>query len=117
MFEELVTTAEIEMFVNRAYNGRQRVAEMAPGDRLSPALPLSVAEAGPLIERAVAVADGDGLTLQELRRIFKPLGKERWERALKVARTSGNISESTELRPNRAGRPQRQVVFRKHVSD
>jgi len=103
------------MHVSRAYNMRQRVSEMQPGDRISPALPLPVAEAGPLLERAVAVADGDGLTLQELRRIFRPLGKERWERSLKAARISGNITEAAETRPNKNGRPQRQIVFRRSM--
>lgn len=125
-FEELSTTAEIQMYVERAYNFRgrlaeaniddidervRRLAEAKVAERVSPALPLGVAEAGPLIERAVAVSDRDGLTLQELRRIFHPLGKERWERTLAAARASANIRESKEMRPNIAGRLQRQVVF------
>lgn len=73
-------------------------------------LPLAVAEPGPLIERAVQIAD-DGLTLQELRDVFDMLSAERLDRGLAFARDAGLIVEQREQRPNRAGRMQEQVVL------
>lgn len=74
-------------------------------------LPLAVAEPGPLIEHAVALGGQDGLTLQQVRDIFSPLGKERLDRGLAFARSSGRVEEQGERRPNRAGRLQEQVVL------
>ena len=67
-------------------------------------LPLSVAECGPLIERAVAIAGRDGLTLQQIRHILSGLGEERISRGLAFARESGRLVESRESRaePQRA---------------
>ena len=75
-------------------------------------LPLPVAECGPLVERAVAIAGRDGLTLQQIRRILTGLGEERVSRGLAFARESGRLIESHESRPNRSGREQEQVVLR-----
>jgi hypothetical protein len=74
-------------------------------------LPLSVAEPGPLIEHAVRLAGGDGLTLRQVRDVFSHLGAERLEQGLAFARSAGLIRESREMRPNRAGRLQQQVVL------
>jgi hypothetical protein len=74
-------------------------------------LPLTVAEPGPLIERAVRISGDRGLSLQELRGLFAQLGKDRLDRGLAFARDAGVIVEKRESRPNRAGRPQKQVVL------
>ncbi len=113
MFENLTTLDEIRNAVSANY------AAMAPyrakalgvpfnGGRLS----LAVAEPGPLMEHAVSVVGSDGITLQELRDIFGPLGKERFDRGVKFMRDAGNVTERREKRPNRAGLAQSQVVFR-----
>lgn len=83
----------------------------SPGLQHSQPLPLSVAEPGPLMERAVQIAGTDGLTLQQLRSVFARLGKERYDRGLAFMRHAGNVTEATERRPNRAGRLQAQVVL------
>ena len=75
-------------------------------------LPLAVAEPGPLIERAVALAGHDGLTLHQIREVFGPLGRERVDRGLAFALEGGKIEQSREMRPNRGGRLQDQVVLR-----
>jgi hypothetical protein len=75
-------------------------------------LPFEVAKPGLLIERAVHLADIDGLTLQQVRDVFEMLGKERLDRGMEFARGAGLIEETWEKRPNRAGRLQRQVVLR-----
>jgi hypothetical protein len=74
-------------------------------------LPLAVAEPGPLIERAVRIAGTEGLTLQRLRETFDHLGQERLNRGLAWARGARMLDERREMRPNRAGRGQEQVVL------
>jgi len=74
-------------------------------------LPLAVAEPGVLIEQAVKLAGSDGITVQALREVFSLLRAERLERGLAYARGAGLIAERREKRPNRAGRPQEQVVL------
>ena len=108
---DMTTTAEIEAYVGWSYNMGARMLSAAPGETVSGRLPLEVAEVGPLMERSVQVAGSEGLTLQELRRIFAPLGKERFDRGLKFARESGRVTETRESRPNKSGRPQMQVVL------
>ena len=75
-------------------------------------LPLAVAEPGPLIERAVALAGEEGLTLHQIREVFGPLGRERVDRGLAFVLEAGRIEQSREMRPNRSGRLQDQVVLR-----
>ena len=75
-------------------------------------LPLAVAEPGPLIERAVALAGEEGLTLHQIREVFGALGRERLDRGLAFVLEAGRIEQSREMRPNRGGRLQDQVVLR-----
>ncbi len=75
-------------------------------------LPLAVAEPGALIERAVALAGEDGLTLHQIREVFGPLGRERVDRGLAFVLGAGRVEQSREMRPNRGGRIQDQVVLR-----
>lgn len=98
--------------VKWAYDHRRRTLSAQPGERVSMALPLEVAAPVVLMERAVIVAGDLGLTLQEMRRIFKPLGKDRYDEALRSLRDGGTILEAREERPNRSGRLQTQVVLR-----
>ena len=107
-FEELRSLEDVEAFVARGYYMAVK-APLRSSDR--PKLPLAVAEPGPLMEHAVALAGDDGLTMQELRRLFSRLGKERFDRGLELLRHGGAIAERRERRPNRGGRLQEQVVF------
>jgi hypothetical protein len=75
-------------------------------------LPACVAQCGALVERAVTIAGKDGLSLQQVRVLFSALTKERIESGLMAARGSGRLIESRELRPDRNGRRQRQIVLR-----
>jgi hypothetical protein len=109
---KLNTTAEIEQYVAWAYNFGLRLHTAGPGVPVDPRLPLAVAEPGVLMERAVCVVGDDGLTRQELRRIFKPLSMERFARGLAYLRQQDSVTEQMEMRPNKAGRPQRQLVIR-----
>jgi hypothetical protein len=118
-FASLGTLDDVRQFVAEAYRASQSAsskwARLAPPLRFGfeyGKLPLVVAEPGPLIEHAVRLAGAEGLTLQELRGLFERLGAERLDRGLRFARAAGLLVESQELRPNKARRPQRQVVFR-----
>src|SRR6266536_3703367 len=55
-----------------------------------------------------------GLTLPELRSLpyWRGWGAERRETAVRAIRRRDDVSETTEIRPNRAGRAQLQVVLR-----
>ncbi len=64
---------------------------------------------GTQIEEAVRNAGPDGLTLQQIRETFPIAGKEKHAQALAYARA--RLDERRELRPNRAGRQQEQVVL------
>lgn len=99
-FTRLTTPEEIQQFVAEAYARRA-------GGPLTPA----VAEPGRLIEHAVRLAGAAGLTLQEAEATFDRLGRERYLCGLAVARASRRINEQHEMRPNCAGRLQRQVVL------
>ena len=76
----------------------------------------AVAEPGPLVERAIALAGEEGLTLQQVRGLFGLLGRERLDRGLIYARDGGRIEQSREMRVNRTGTLQDQVVLRHRAS-
>ncbi len=117
-FEQLVTLDDVRDFIAEGY--RSASPTWSKWDRGRPleygftkggGLPLAVAEPGPLIEHAVHLAGPEGLTLQQARRVFDHLGKERFDRGLAFARGAGLIHERREKRTNRAGHPQEQVVL------
>ena len=103
------TLDDIRDYVQESYSAVMRSPRR--GSKLD-RLPLAVAEPGVLMERAVTLAGEPGLTRQQILEIFHPLGKERLDRGMTFMRGTGTVVESTELRPNRAGRAQRQLVFR-----
>ncbi len=104
IFDELRSLDDIQDFIGQGYGAAGRAGE-GP-------LPLAVAEPGPLMEHAVMLSGADGLTRQQLLSVFERLGKERKERGLKTMEAGDRVSKSQEQRTNRAGRPQRQVVYR-----
>ena len=59
-----------------------------------------------------SLAGPAGMTLQQLRELFDLLEPRRYERGLVQLRAGGDVVETTELRPDRAGRVQPQVVLR-----
>jgi len=75
-------------------------------------LPLAGAEPGPLMTHAVGLAGPAGMTLQQLRELFDLLDTRRFERGLVQLRAGGGVVETAELRPDRAGDFQPQVVLR-----
>ena len=83
------------------------------GVRHEPRLPLAIAEPGPLMTHAVCLAGPAGITLQQLRKLFDLLDTRRFQRGLAQLRAGGGVAETTELRPDRAGAVQRQVVLRR----
>jgi hypothetical protein len=83
------------------------------GVRSEPRLPLAVAEPGPLMTHAVGLAGPAGMTLQQLRELFDLLNTQRFERGLVQLRAGGDVAETTEPRPDRAGDLQPQVVLRR----
>ncbi len=92
-----------------------RNATGAPSERRGTtggALPPQVARPQALMLRAVEVAGDKGLTLQEMRELFARMGQERFADGLAKLRSTGALVESTEKRPNRAGRLQDQVILR-----
>lgn len=82
------------------------------GVRYEPRLPLAVAEPGPLMTHVVGLAGPAGITLRQLRELFDLLDIRRFERGLVQLRAGGDVVETTELRPNRAGDVEPQVVLR-----
>ncbi len=115
--DSLRTLDDVRRFVREGYRASQSGAsKWASGRPLDfgfeyGRLPLAIAEPGPLIERAVRLAGPDGLTLQQVREVFAELGSGRLDRGLAFARDAGVVQERRERRPNRAGRPQEQVVL------
>lgn len=111
-YVNMKTLADIEAEIREAY----RNATGAPSGRRQTtggALNLRVGQPAALMLRAVEIAGADGITLQELRRLFGPMGKDRYDEALRALRSQQPlVREESELRPNRSGRPQRQVVLR-----
>jgi hypothetical protein len=113
LFSELRTLQDVCDYVWSGYavtiDARRRVML---GVRHEPRLPLAVAEPGPLMTHAVCLAGPAGITLQQLRSLFDLLDTQRFERGLVQLRVGGGVVETTELRPNRAGELQPQVVLR-----
>ena len=118
-FENLQTLDDVRDFVRAGYSAAMPGAGGAAHPRIAEfgfklgKLPLAVAESGPLIEHAVALAGPNGLTLQEIRAVFGMLSEERIARGLEFARTSGELVEAEERRPNQVKRLQKQVVLRR----
>ena len=114
LFSQLRTLQEVWDYVWSGYavtiDARRRVML---GVRQEPRMPLAVAEPGPLMTHAVGLAGPAGITLQQLRELFDLLDTQRFERGLVQLRAGGSVVETTELRPNRAGDVQPQVVLRR----
>jgi len=114
LFSQLRTLQEVWDYVWSGYavtiDARRRVTL---GVRQEPRMPLAVAEPGPLMTHAVGLAGPAGITLQQLRELFDLLDTQRFERGLVQLRAGGSVVETTELRPNRAGDVQPQVVLRR----
>jgi hypothetical protein len=112
LFSELRTLQDVWNYVWSGYavtiDARRRVVL---GMRHDPRLPLAIAEPGALMTRAVSLAGPAGMTLQQLRELFDLLEPRRYERGLVQLRAGGDVVETTELRPDRAGRVQPQVVL------
>jgi hypothetical protein len=118
VFEQLRTLDDVRRYIRAGYaatvqgpGGETRKQALEFGFVYGK-LPLSVSECGPLIEHAVSLAGEDGLTIEELRLLFKDVGETRFERGLKFARQSGHLSESKEHRPGLSGNLRRPVVLR-----
>ncbi|HEU4896965.1 MAG TPA: hypothetical protein VFX88_05245 [Actinomycetota bacterium] len=113
LFSELRTLQDVWNYVWSGYavtiDARRRVVL---GMRHDPRLPLAIAEPGALMTHAVSLAGPAGMTLQQLRELFDLLEPRRYERGLVQLRAGGDVVETTELRPDRAGRVQPQVVLR-----
>lgn len=120
-FAALQTLDDVREYVSEGYRAlgakgrlaralREARNEPPPRFEFEPGrLPLGLAEPGPLMERAVQVAGGDGITMRQLRDdVFAPLGAERFDQGLSQMR---GVRKEREKRPNRAGRMQEQVVF------
>jgi hypothetical protein len=114
---DLKTMEEVKDFVAEGYRaiypaharyGRETLRFGFSHGRLPPA----IAEPAPLIEHAVRLAGPDGLTFQQLSKVFDQMGAERLGRGLSAARESGRIEKCIESRPNKAGRAQKQAVLR-----
>ncbi|MDQ2968770.1 MAG: hypothetical protein M3R37_10695 [Actinomycetota bacterium] len=108
-FANLLTLEDVEAFIANAYH-MSVGAPLRCEDR--PKLPLAVASPGPLMEHVVRLSGTEGLTLQELQQIFHQLGKKRYDEGLVMLREFDSITEARERRPNKAGRPEEQVVLR-----
>lgn len=114
LFRQLRTLQDVWDYVWSGYavtiDARRRVML---GVRSEPRMPLAVAEPGPLTTHAVGLAGPAGITLPQLRELFDLLDTQRFERGLVQLRAGGSVVETTELRPNRAGDVQPQVVLRR----
>lgn len=75
------------------------------------ALPLEVAEPGPLIEKAIEIADSRGLGIEEARELFHQLDTARFARGIAFAREAGMTEERFEARTGQDGRQRVQSVF------
>jgi hypothetical protein len=114
LFSGLRTLDDVRELVRRAYQAAGPAGLRGRhGTVYSGPLTLAVAEPGPLMVHAVSLAGPDGLSMQDLRRLFELLGKERFDRGIAQLRASEQVAETREQRPNRAGRLQAQVVFRR----
>jgi hypothetical protein len=111
IFPDLQSLDDIVLFVADGYGYATGTPAARRGSAGGP-LPVAVSLPGVLLARAVEIAPGDGLTMQDLWRVFARLGKERGEQGLKEMRGSGFASKTRESRPKKNGRTQRQVVFR-----
>ena len=113
LFSQLRTLQDVRDYVWTGYavtiDARRRVML---GVRQEPRLPLAVSEPGPLMTHAVCLAGAAGITLRQLRELFGLLDIRRFERGLVQLRAGGDIVETTEQRPNRAGSVKLQVVLR-----
>jgi hypothetical protein len=114
LFPQLRTLQDVWEYVWSGYavtiDARRRVMI---GVRQEPRLPLAIAEPGPLMTHAVCLAGPAGMTLQQLRELFDLLDSRRFERGLVQLRAGGGVVETTELRPDRAGEVQPQLVLRR----
>lgn len=113
LFPQLRTLQDVWDYVWSGYavttDARRRVMI---GVRPEPALPLAIAEPGPLMAHAIGLAGPAGMTLRELRELFDLLDTRRFERGLVQLRVGGGVVETTEPRPDRAGDLRPQVVLR-----
>jgi hypothetical protein len=114
LFSELRTLQDVWEYVWSGYavtiDARRRVML---GVRQEPRLPLAVAEPGPLMTHVVGLAGPAGITLRQLRELFDLLDTRRFERGLAQLRAGGEVVETTEPRPDRAGGVSPQVVLRR----
>ena len=102
MFEHLATVAQVQAYVSDSYTSIGRGACR---------LPLDVASASALMQHAVELSGGQGLTRQELHRIFGPLGRERMASSLTAMLDCREVVKVSESRSNAAGRMQKQSVY------
>jgi hypothetical protein len=114
LFSGLRTLQDVRDYVWSGYavtiDTRRRVML---GVRAEPRLPLAVAEPGPLMTHAVGLTGPAGIALQQLRELFDLLDSRRFERGLMQLRAGADVVETTEPRPDRAGRVRAQVVLRR----
>lgn len=102
---------EIADYVVSAYRWQR-----APRLGGTPRLPLGVAVPDPLVERAIGLSGANGITAADLRRGLAALAKDRLEKALWRLEEAGMIARTLELRPDAAGRPRKQVIWRAEAS-
>jgi hypothetical protein len=69
----------------------------------------------PVLEDALSRAGPEGLTLQQLAETVA-MGKERFQQALRLLRSSPSVNETTEARLDRRGHKRQQIVFRHRAS-
>lgn len=119
MFENLRSLDDIRAHLLLAYQmtggvsqaGRVRLG-LPEGDDAYGKLPDHVANPAPLMARAVHLAGEDGISRQALLEVFDHLGQERLHFGLKGLAAMPEVDSETRSMPNKAGRLQRQTVYR-----
>ncbi len=114
-FARLRTLDDVTAYVADAYRSTTGRSWMNRDGGEPQRLPLDDGNVAALIAHAVKLAGDDGLTTTALRSVFEQVGRERWDRGLKMARDNNLVQTATEPRPNRAGRTQAQAVYRSGV--
>lgn len=113
MYDHLHSLDDVAVHLRDRYRsagGRLRLGAGAPaGD---PGEHDVFADPAPLMRRAVQVSGDQGVTVQELRRLFHMCGSQRWKRGVARLRDEPGIALAPEERPTAGGFVQTQVVFR-----
>jgi len=119
MFDNLHSLDDIRDHVLLAYQmtgGLSRPARprlgLPEGDDAYGKLPEHVANPAPLMARAVELAGDEGVSRQALLEVFGLLGKERLLAGLAALAAMPSIVGEARSMPNKAGRLQRQTVYR-----